>query len=150
MSTNYGFTSLDDASFFLNQVKGLPQIRTAKRTREAFVRACVVLSWVAIEEGLHTAAELLRRKGQLKGEVPGRLRGRLKFVLQQTGSAWDDRKFREARELRNRAVHPTGPKGEPPLTLREAELVFDYCYATLRVILPHKIDLGLKAKLSGL
>ena len=150
MSALYSFTTLDDAFFFLNQVKGLPDIRTSRQMREAFVRASVVLSWVAVEEGVEHAIHILELKGQLCIDPPKQFRDRLRFVLLATGNTWNGSKFKEARELRNRVVHPTGPKGEPDLTVKEAELVFGYCHNTLNLLFQHKVELGLSARPANL
>ena len=70
MSIVYGFTTLDDAQWFLNQAKGLPEIASAKSRRERYVRACVVLSWIALEESLDIAIKILHRQSTLTDDVP--------------------------------------------------------------------------------
>ncbi len=85
MSLVYGFTTLDDAHWFLNQAKGIPEIASAKSRRERYVRACVVLSWIALEESLDAAIKILHRQSTLTDDVPQSLRDRLQLVMRTVG-----------------------------------------------------------------
>jgi len=67
MSLMYRFTPLDDVYAFLAQVRGLPTVPTAERRARRCVRACILLSWIALEESLDHAIELWIREGGTSG-----------------------------------------------------------------------------------
>ena len=47
-----GFSTFDDAHAFLMEAKGLPSIPSASTRLRLCVRTCILLSWVALEDGL--------------------------------------------------------------------------------------------------
>ena len=136
-------TTLDDAYFFLNQSKGLPKIPSVKPLQQRLARACILHSWIALEEMLDYAIEDLRKQGKMK-EPPARpLSEKLKAVLSARGSlALDMKDFSVARKVRNILVHPTPNKSEDHfLTLEQASSVFNYCLTTIRAISPYNVTL---------
>ncbi len=150
MTLVYGFTTLDDAHWFLNQAKGLPDIASAKSLRERYVRACVVLSWIALEESLDAAIKILRRQSTLTDDVPQRLRDRLQLVMRTVGHGnLDSGAFKRARTPRNELVHPKTGRSEPSLSVEQAARVFDYCENSIRTFFPHQIELDLEARSEG-
>ena len=141
MSIIWRFTTLDDAFFFLNQSKGMSDIPSSKSIRQRYIRACILFSWLSLEEVLEYMVRSLEKEGTLKHPIPGRLGDRLRFVLRalgQTQFASDE--FRTLRRVRNRLVHPTSETDETALlTQSQAAAAFSYCSSTIRLLCPVKI-----------
>ena len=73
MSLIYRFAPLDDAYALLLEARGLPTVPTAARRAQRCVRACILLSWIALEESLDHAIELWTREGRNFGTLPDSL-----------------------------------------------------------------------------
>jgi hypothetical protein len=142
MPTFYRFFTLDDAFAFLLEAKGLPGIPSAARRKKRCVRACVLLSWVALEECLDVAIEMRSRRQRTFGPFPVPLKQRLWAVLAALGKApIDDTQFTSLRAIRNKLTHPQSARNEPALTIGQAETTFGFCMATIRTFFPFQIDL---------
>lgn len=134
---------LNDAYYYLNQCKGLPDIPSSEPLRQRNLRTCVLFCWIAVEEMLHySAIELLRRK-VLTAMPVGKLSARLTQVLESKGAApINIEEFRNARQVRNSLAHPTSAGAtDVSLTLGQTEKVFDYCLALITLLAPHKLML---------
>lgn len=81
MSTIYGFTTLNDAYAFLLEAKGLPAVASSTVRKQRCVRACILLSWISLEDGLDTAIECWEKNGKTFGCLPSSLKQRLSSVL---------------------------------------------------------------------
>jgi hypothetical protein len=141
MSLIYRFTPLDDAYALLVEAKGLPNVATATRRLQRCVRACILLSWIALEEGLDHAVELWNRKGRNLGPLPGPLKRRLSTVLAAVSRPpIDDVEFTTLRKIRNDLTHPRATVDEPELAVENAERTFEFCVATIRALFPFPVD----------
>jgi hypothetical protein len=141
MSVIYRFTTLDDAYAFLLEAKGLPEVASARPRMQRCVRACILLSWIALEEGLDEALDLWNREGRALGPLPGPLKPRLSAVLAALSRPpIDDSAFTTLRTMRNGLTHPRASVDEPELAVQQAEKTFDFCLATLRVLFPHPVE----------
>lgn len=76
MSVLYRFTTLDDAWAFLLEAKGLPAVTTSRPRVQRCVRACILISWIALEESLDYAVDLWKREGRTLGPLPRHLKPR--------------------------------------------------------------------------
>ena len=150
MALVYGFTTLDDAHWFFNQAKGLPEIASAKSLRERYARACVVLRWIALEESLDVAIKILHGQHTLTDDLPQGLCDRLQLVMRAVGhDTFDSEAFKSARTPRNETVHPKTGRPEPSLSVEQTARVFDYCEKSIRTFFPHRIELDLRDKTKG-
>src|ERR1019366_3986477 len=141
MSVTYRFTTLDDAYSFLLAAKGLPEVATAKPRMQRCVRACVLLGWIALEEGLDDAVAFWSREGRALGPLPGSLKPRLSAVLAALSrSPIDDAAFAALRNIRNDLTHPRTAVDEPELAVEQAEKTFDFCMTTVRALFPFPVD----------
>jgi|ERR1019366_5532884 hypothetical protein len=141
MSVTYRFTTLDDAYAFLLEAKGLPEVATAKPRTQRCVRACVLLGWIALDEGLDEAVDFWSRQGRPLGSLPGPLKPRLSAVLTALSrSPIDDVAFAALRKVRNSLTHPRTAVDEPELTVEQAERTFDFCMTTVRALFPFPVD----------
>jgi hypothetical protein len=141
MSLIYRFTTLDDAYALLVEAKGLPVVATAARRRQLFARACILVSWVALEECLDHAVELWNRKGRVFVRLPGTLKPRLSAVLAAVSRPpIDDVAFTTLRKIRNELTHPRATADEPELTVETAEKTFEFCMSVVRAVFPFRVD----------
>ena len=137
MSVFYRFTTLDDAYAFLLEAKGLPSVATAKPRLQRYVRACVLLSWIGLEEGLDCTVDLLNRGGRSLGPLPRPLKPRLSALMKALSrSPIDDVAFTVLRKIRNGQTHPRAAVDEPELAIEQAERTFNFCMATVRALFP--------------
>src|SRR5579872_1224206 len=119
---------LNDAYYYLNQCKGLPDIPSSEPLRQRNLRACVLFSWIAVEEMLdYSVGELVRQK-LLKATPRGKFYQRLTKVLLLRGAVpIEIEEFRAMRRIRNLLSHPTTTAPEVSLNVQDAREVFDYC-----------------------
>lgn len=134
---------LNDAYYYLNLCKGLPDIPSSEPLLQRHLRASVLFSWIAVEEILHhSAAELLSRK--VLTDIPsGKLSAMLAQVLAARGAApLDMRQFRDMRRVRNSLTHPaTTTTGQVSLNREQVRKVFEYCVSLAKSLTPGKLIL---------
>ena len=141
MSMIYRFTTLDDAYAFLLEAKGLPDVGTAKLRIQRCVRACILLSWVALEEALNRSIEHWNQEGRAFGPLPGSLKPRLSAVLAVVSRPpINEVEFTRLRKIRNALTHPRATVDEPELAVEKAEETFDLCVSTVRALFPFPVD----------
>jgi hypothetical protein len=135
-----GYCTLDDAFAFLMEAKGLPAIPGASVRLRRTLRACVVLSWAALEDGLNDALEAWGKKGQTFTGIPTGLKKRVIFVLSAlSASPLDEPQFDRLREIRNNLAHPKTAPVNDELTVETAKQTFELCLATIRALSPYRI-----------
>ena len=134
---------LNDAYYYLNQCKGLPDIPSSEPLRQRNLRTCVLFSWIAVEEMLHYSATDLIRQKVLAAMPAGKLSARLTQVLELKGAApITIEEFRNTRQVRNSLAHPTSAAAtEVSLTLGQTQKVFDSCLALIKLLAPHELML---------
>ncbi len=141
MSRIYHLAPLDDAYAFLLEARGLPTVATATRRAQRCVRACVLLSWVALEEGLDHAVDLWNHEGRVFGALPAPLKPRIAAVLAALSRPpIDDAAFTTRRKVRNELTHPRASINEPELAVEQAEKTFEFCMSSLRALFPFRLD----------
>jgi len=122
-------STLDDAWFFLNQAKGLPNVPSTRALQQRYIHACILFSWMALEDMTDYAIEN-RVKGKVSTTVrPKALRARLDLALQAIGETpVEVGAYSKARKPRNQLTHPTqaGVRGLE-YRLEDARYVFDFC-----------------------
>jgi hypothetical protein len=129
------FSALDDAHFFLMEAKGLPAIPSASVRLSRCVRACILLSWVGLEDGLDCAVEGWGARGLTIKALPTKLKVRmLAFLLPLSEPSRVDAEFDRLRRIRNQLAHPRDKEASPPPTLIDAEQTFQFCLGTLRAL----------------
>jgi len=135
-----GYCTLDDAFAFLTEAKGLPLVaRTSVRLRR-LLRATVMLSWIALEDGLDDAMDDWRKAGREFIGIPTGLKSRLCFVLSALGaSPLNEPEFDRLRNIRNCLAHPKAARVDDELSLEIANQTFELCIATLRALSPFRI-----------
>src|SRR5258706_10608223 len=105
MKIAYSLT-LNDACWFLNQAKGLPEIPKTQQLTSRYLRATVISSWVALEQMLIAAVREYVAQGKLvRSSIPKRLRDKLEHVLAVQGKTLDRSDFQKYRDLRNDITH---------------------------------------------
>jgi hypothetical protein len=136
----YEFTTLNDAFAFLLEIKGLPSIKSAEIRKQRGVRACILLSWIALEDCLDVAVEKWGPKRL--GPLPVPLKRRLSVVLKALKKPpIDDAQFAALRAIRNTLTHPKSGVNGPDFTMDQAESTFGFCMATIRAFFPFHIHL---------
>ena len=141
MRTTY-CTTLDDANYFLNQSKGLSNIPSSVPLRERYLRACILFSWIALEEMLGYAAEDLLKRDLIVKVPIGGLWDRIKVILLARGlSAPDQQKFFVIRKIRNLLTHNASNNEVEgySLTTQQAQEVLDYCTKIIRESYPYNV-----------
>jgi hypothetical protein len=131
---------MNDAYYFLSQSQGLPDIPSAEPLRQRYFRACVVFSWMAIEEMLdYSTTELLRQK-KLDKVPKGGLLDRLDRILAIRGASKINAiEFKALRRIRNRITHPISTAADDELLdATQTRAGFDYCLKLLELISPHE------------
>jgi hypothetical protein len=142
MTQFYGFTTLNDAWAFLLEARGLPDIKSVHVRKQRCVRACILLSWIALEECLDVGIEDWQKSRQGFGPFSVPLKQRLSAVLAALKRpAIDDAQYNSLRAIRNVLTHPKATQGEPALTVAQAESTFGFCMSTIRLFLPAQVDL---------
>ena|SRR5712691_101962 len=140
MSIVWRFTSLDDAPFFLNQSKGMSDIPSSRPLRQRYVRACILFSWLSLEEVLEYVIRQKEKEGTLKHPVPSRLGDKLRFVLHALRKSHSSSEFQTLRKIRNHLVHPASETDETTLlTQNQAAAAFRYCSSTIQRLCPVKV-----------
>jgi hypothetical protein len=133
MSQAVRFTTLDDAFFFLNQSKGMSEIPHSQPLRQRYIRACILFSWVALEESVNHTIDELQQRQSFQGTSPARLSDKLEAALRansQTCFVASD--FNVLRRVRNSLTHPRAKVDEAPLlTVDQATATFNYCSAMM-------------------
>jgi hypothetical protein len=131
---------LDDAIAFMREAKGLPSIATAAERMRRCVRACILLSWVALEDGIESSIEDWSKKGQVFGILPTTLKARLSAVLLATsGTALDESQFTRLRKIRNELTHPKSNAKPLDLNYETAEQTFQFCLAAFKAMCPYPV-----------
>lgn len=129
------FCALDDAHVFLMEAKALPAIPSASERLRRCLRACILLSWVGLEDGLDYAVEGWGARGRTIKTLPTKLKVRmLAFLLPLAEPSLVDAEFTRLCEIRNRLAQPIGKEGSLPPTLSEADQTFQFCLRILRAI----------------
>jgi hypothetical protein len=134
------FCALDDAHVFLMEAKALPAIPSTSVRLCRCLRACILLSWVGLEDGLDYAVEGWGARGRTIKTLPTKLKVRmLAFLLPLSEPSLVDAEFTRLRKIRNRLAHPISKEGNPPPTLKEAEQTFHFCLRILRALNTYRI-----------
>lgn len=128
----YRCDTLDDAWFFLNQAKGLPNVPSARALQQRYIHACIVFSWMALED--MTDFAIGNRMSKIQATVrPKAVRTKLDLALQTIGEApVEVRAYSKARKPRNQLTHPTkaGVRGLG-YGLEDACYVLDFCSSVI-------------------
>ena len=141
MSLVYRFTPPDDAYALLVEARGLPIVATTTRRMQRCVRACILLSWVALEEGLDHAIELWSHEGRHFGTLPGPLMRRISTVLAEVSRPpIDGAQFAKLRKIGNELTHPRAAVEEPELAVENADETFQFCLAAICALFPFRVD----------
>jgi len=132
--------ALDDAYAFLTEAKGLPAIPSASARLRLCLRACVLLSWVGLEEGLDRCVEDWGARGRTLKGLPTRLKVRtLAFLLPLSDPPVVGAEFDRLRKIRNQLARPGASENSPQLTLEDAEQTFHFCLKILRALNTYRI-----------
>jgi len=125
----YRCDTLDDACFFLNQAKGLPNVPSARALQQRYIHACILFSWMALEDMTDFAIGN-KIKSEVSGTVRAKaLRAKLDLALPAIGETpVEEGAYSKARKPRNQLTHPT-KAGVRVLgyTLEDACYVFGFC-----------------------
>jgi hypothetical protein len=134
------FCALDDAHIFLVEAKGLPSIPSASQRLHLCLRACILLSWVGLEDGLDCTVEGWGARGRTFKSLPIKLKVRmLGFLLPLSERPQIDAEFDRLRKIRNHLAHPRAKEIAPALTLNDAEQTFQFCLKILRAIKTYRL-----------
>jgi hypothetical protein len=126
---------LNDASWFLHQAEGLPEVPKSEQLTLRYLRATVVFSWVALEQMLKTAVDDYVAQGRLvRSSVPERLRDKLEHVLAVNGKTLDRSLFKQHRDLRNEITH-----GDRVFSLSDVQAAFNFCFDTIGAFFPSTV-----------
>jgi hypothetical protein len=129
------FCALDDAHDFLLEAKGLPAIPSASVRLGRCLRACILLSWVGLEDGLDSAADGWGARGRTLKALPTRVKVRmLAFLLPLTEPLLVGAEFDRLHKIRNRLAHTRANESTSPPALVEAEQTFQFCLRILRAL----------------
>jgi hypothetical protein len=130
-----GFSTFDDAHAFLMEAKGLPAIPSASMRLRLCIRTCILLSWVALEDGLDCECEVWGPRGRTIKSLPLKLKLRmLAFLLPLSEPRLQNGEFDRLHKIRNQLVRPRMKESTPHLTLKDAEQTFDFCLKLLRAV----------------
>ena len=147
----YRCDTLDDACFFLNQAKGLPNVPSARALEQRYIHACILFSWMALEDMTDFAIGN-RIKGKVSSTVrPKDLRTKLDLALQAMGETpVEERAYLKARKPRNQLTHPT-KAGVRVLgyTLEGACYVFDFCSSLIARLFNGQVIWGIEKTTSA-
>lgn len=130
-----GFCTFDDAHAFLMEAKGLPTIPSASVRLRLCIRTCILLSWVALEDGLDCEIDAWGARGRTMKALPTKLKLRmLAFLLPLSEPARLNAEFDRLHKIRGQLVHPRIKESSPHLTLKDAEQTYNYCLKLMRAI----------------
>lgn len=133
-------SALDDAYAFLTEAKGLPAIPSASARLRLCLRACVLLSWVGLEDGLDLCVEDWGARGRTLKGLPTKLKVRtLAFLLPLCDPPLVGVEFDRLRQIRNQLAHPRGKHNNAQLTLEDADQTFHFCLKILRALNTYRI-----------
>lgn len=137
LGIRYYIPLLDDADCFLNQARGLPEVASAKPNIDRFLRASILLSWVALEEAL----EYVLEEKALGGAAPAKpFRSRLDFALSALGRPpVPGDLFTFSRKLRNQLTHPISKSKITAPSVDDATKVFRLCAGLIRNLSKYEI-----------
>ena len=134
------YLTLDDAEAFLIEAKSLPAISSASVRLRKCLRACILLSWVALEDGLGSAIEDWGKRHKKFDALPSQLKQRIDTILSVVSTyKMVDLEFNRLRKIRNQLTHPNIREDEPKLSVEVAEQTFQFCLTTLRALSPYTI-----------
>jgi hypothetical protein len=130
-------STLDDAFYYLNQAKGRPEVPSLRPLIQRYLRSCILLSWIALEETLEYADDELLKRG-VSLEHKRNLRDKLRAIVEyHRAGSFDDKRFTNMRDIRNTLTHPKNDTQEDEiLTIKFALQSFEYCYDLIRAIYP--------------
>jgi hypothetical protein len=142
MATVVRFTTLDDAFFFLNQSKSIAETPSSQPLRQRYIRACILFSWISLEESLDHRVEELQKSQHFEGTVPKGLFDKLEAAVQANGhTITSSSQFYALRRVRNSLTHPDAMTDERPLlTLDSARDTFNYCSTMMSIFLPSRLE----------
>lgn len=142
MSFVWQFTTLDDAFFFLNQLKAMtPAIPSSRPLQQRYIRACILFSWLALEEALDVVTKQKYMQAKLAGPLPRQLGDKLEVVLHALGKPHSPDEFMTLRKVRNDLVHPNLQTDEATLlTQDQAARAFGYCSKTIQRLCPVGVE----------
>jgi hypothetical protein len=127
--------ALNDACWFLNQAKGLPDVPKTQQLISRYLRATVVFSWVALEQMLTAAIDEYIAKGKMvRSSIPKRLRDKLEHVLAAQGKTLDRVNFKKHRDLRNDITHD-----DRVFSISDVEEAHLFCIETIEAFFPATI-----------
>lgn len=139
------YTILDDAYYFLQDLKSLPQgagwdAISARYNR--FAHAVVFFSWAALEFTLEDAIYTIRLRGiHALPSPPKTLKKRIEYVLRETGKPpLDGKRFDKNRHVRNKLFH--GNLREIKIDFSVAEEAFNFCFDTINSYYPDSVKVG--------
>jgi hypothetical protein len=127
----FKFMPLCDASYFLNQGRGVPQTQLSYEQVGRNLRSSILMSWAAVEGAASYELEKLKKSGY-KGKLPESLRGRLKLLLEQKQQSFDLESFKEWYKWRNRITHPQDSRKYTQPSFDIAQGNFNYCLGLMR------------------
>lgn len=130
-------STLDDAFYYLNQAKGRPDVPSLRPLIQRYLRSCILLSWVAVEETLEYAFDELLKRG-ISFKIRHNLRDDIRTIVEShRSSSFDDERFTIIRKIRNTLTHPKKDTQEDTiLTIANASQSFEYCFYIIREIYP--------------
>lgn len=130
-------STLNDAFYYLNQAKGRPDVPSLRPLIQRYLRSCIILSWVAVEETLEYAYDELLKRG-ISFKFDNNLREKIRTILEyQRVNSFDDQRFTTLRKIRNTLTHPKKDTQENNiLTIDSASQSFEYCFNIIREIYP--------------
>lgn len=130
-----GFCTFDDAHAFLMEAKGLPSIPSASLRLRLCIRTCILLSWVALEDGLDCEIDAWGARGRTIKSLPVKLKLRMMaFLLPLSVPALQSGEFDRLHKIRSQLVHPRIKESSPDLSLKDAEQTFHFCMKLLQSI----------------
>ena len=130
-----GFSTFDDAHAFLTEAKGLPSIPSASTRLRLCIRTCILLSWVALEDGLDCEIDAWGTRGRTIKTLPIKLKLRMIVFLQPLSEpGLLNAEFDRLHKIRSQLVHPRIKESSPHLSLKDAEQTFQYCLKLLQAI----------------
>jgi hypothetical protein len=129
------YFTLEDAYYFLNQVRGLPDIPGSADLRERFMRSAMILSWVAVEEALESiidSREISSRSDFPKG---AKLLQLIDYTAKVNGKVVGIKELGRARSLRNDVTHARSETAfAAALTEPNCAFVFETCFSAIRAM----------------
>ena len=141
LSIIYRFPTLEDAYYFVNQVRGLPDVPNTARLRERFIRAGIILSWAGLEEARTYLVE--SGKYSIRPDFPksGKPLDVIRYVARANGKLVREDDLEKARSLRNDATHfRPDSVYSAAITERNCKFVFDTCLAAVRAMTRHEVE----------